>query len=338
MSAPRDSLALAIVLGATACGWLRPPPRPPTLADLTRKDTLQLADTTTPVRGVLVGAGDISWCSTSPDDSTGKLVKDIVRIYQERRIPVVVFTAGDNAYPRGTRRDYGNCYDPAWGGPLKGITRPAPGNHEYQSREAAGYYGYFGEAAGERGKGFYSYDLAGWDIYSLNSEVLQPAAGATRRLYRKVAAEQAAWLRGLLNAPSSDCSIAYWHHPRWNSGPYWNNRHVDTLWQLLYLAGAEIVVTGHEHLYERFKPLGPDSTVNQEQGVIQFVVGTGGGDLRRFKAGRNAGISEKQVEMKYGVLVLELEADRAHWRFIATTGETLDDGTIECHGRPVPPQ
>ena len=334
MLVSRGTLAFLIATGVSACGWFRKPPLP-TAQDLARTDSVKLADSTVPVRGVLVGAGDISWCSTPADDSTGRLVKDIVAVYQRRRIPVLVFTAGDNAYPRGTRQDFRNCYDPAWGGPLKGITRPAPGNHEYQSRDAAGYYGYFGGAAGETGKGFYAYDLAGWDIYSLNSEVLQPASGATRRSYQRVAAEQSKWLRERLNAPSSDCSIAYWHHPRWNSGPYWNNSSVDTLWRLLYAGGAEIVVTGHEHLYERFKPLDPDSTVDEEHGITQFVVGTGGGDVRHFKPGRNSGISEKQVEWKYGVLVLELEADRAHWRFIATTGETLDDGMLECHGRPV---
>jgi acid phosphatase type 7 len=334
VSASRGTLAFLPVLGVCACAWFRSP-RPPTPGDLTRTDTLQLADSTVPVRGVLVGAGDIAWCSTSADDSTGKLVKDIVGVYQQRRIPVIVFTAGDNAYPRGTRFDYRNCYDPAWGRQLKGITRPAPGNHEYQSRGAAGYYDYFGEAAGAPGKGFYWFDLAGWDVYSLNSEVHQPASGATRRLYRRVAAEQTAWLAEQLKAPVSDCSIAYWHHPRWNSGPYGNNRHVDTLWRLLHTGGAEIVVTGHEHLYERFKPLGLDGTVDEEHGITEFVVGTGGADVRHFKVGRNTGVTEKQVEWKYGVLVLELEADRAHWRFIATTGETLDDGTVECHGRPL---
>lgn len=322
--------ALIVALAIVGCGANRPP----SLSAIARTKPLELGDTLNPVRGVLVGAGDIAWCSTSPDDSTGKLVKDIVGAYQARTIPVVVFTAGDNAYPRGTHRDYTNCYDPAWGGPLKGITRPAPGNHEYQSRDAAGYYRYFGAAAGTAGKGFYHYDLAGWDVFSLNSEVLQKAAGATLGTYQRLAKEQESWLTERLNGRSTDCTIAYWHHPRWNSGPYGNNIRMDSLWRMLYSSGAEIVITGHEHLYERFKPLGPDTTVNEAYGITEFVVGTGGADLRAFKSGLNPGISEKRIHDKYGVLVLALEADRARWRFIATTGETVDEGTVDCHGRP----
>jgi acid phosphatase type 7 len=286
------------------------------------------------VRGVLVGAGDIARCRSGADDSTGRLLKDIVEIYRRRGVPVLIFTAGDNAYPLGRRVDYRTCYDPAWGGPLKDITRPSPGNHDFEPRDDGGYFEYFGKAAGDPDRGYYEYELAGWNIFSLNSDVLQPGVGMTRQIREPVAAAQSAWLNLRLKEPTSECSIAYWHHPRWSSGPHGNNPHVDTLWRLLYSAGAEIVINGHDHLYERFKPLDPDSTVDEADGLVEFVVGTGGGALRRFPGGRNPGISKKQVEGSYGVLVLELEARQAHYRFIATTGETLDQGEIECHGRP----
>ncbi len=302
--------------------------------NLARTDSLQLADSAEPVLGVLVGAGDIARCHSTADDSTGRLLKDIVEVYRRRHVPVLIFTAGDNAYPLGRRVDYGACYDPSWGGPLKAITRPSPGNHDFEPRDDRGYFEYFGKAAGEPDRGYYEYEFAGWDIFSLNSDVLQPGVGSTRAFREPIAAAQSAWLGRWLKEPSGGCSIAYWHHPRWSSGPHGNDPNVDTLWQLLYATGAEIVINGHDHLYERFKPLRPDSTVDEAHGLVEFVVGTGGGSLRQFPGGRNAGISAKQVEGSYGVLVLELEARLAHYRFIAPNGETLDRGEIECHGRP----
>jgi hypothetical protein len=326
------ALVLALALGVSALALLlRGSSLPRAQAPL---ESLEVADSTAPVRGVLVGAGDIARCRSRADDSTGGLLRELVAIYQRRRIPVVVFTAGDNAYPGGTPRDFRNCYDPAWGGPLKGITRPAPGNHDYRLEDGTGYYAYFGEAAGEPDRGYYEYGLAGWDIFSLNSEVFQPALHQLGQVHDSLAAAQLAWLQERLKGATGDCSIAYWHHPRWDSGPHWNNRHLDTLWRLLYSAGAEIVINGHDHLYERFKPLRPDSTVDEAQGIVEFVVGTGGGVLRRFPGGRNPGISAKQIEWRYGVLVLELQPDRAHYRFLAASGETLDEGDLPCHGRP----
>ena len=326
------ALSLVVALGVFACEVGRPARS--SYGSLARTDSLRLADSTVPVLGVLVGAGDIARCHSNADDSTGRLLKDIVEIYRRRDVPVLIFTAGDNAYPLGRRVDYKTCYDPAWGGPLKDITRPSPGNHDFEPRDDRGYFEYFGKAAGEPDRGYYEYEFAGWDIFSLNSDVLQPGVGSTRAFREPIAAAQSAWLGRWLKEPSGGCSIAYWHHPRWSSGLHGNDPHVDTLWRLLYATGAEIVINGHDHLYERFKPLRPDSTVDEAHGLVEFVVGTGGGSLRRFPGGRNPGISAKQVEGSYGVLVLELEAHLAHYRFVAPSGETLDRGEIECHGRP----
>ena len=326
------SLSLVVGLGTSACE-VGPPARS-SHGSLPRTDSLQLADSAVPVLGVLVGAGDIARCHSTADDATGRLLKDIVEIYRRRDVPVLIFTAGDNAYPLGRRADYSRCYDPSWGGPLKDITRPSPGNHDFEQRDDPGYFEYFGKAAGDPDQGYYEYEVAGWEIVSLNSDVLQPGVGSTRAFREPIAAAQLAWLGRLLKESSEVCSIAYWHHPRWSSGPHGNNAAVDTLWRLLYSTGAEIVINGHDHLYERFKPLRPDSTVDEVHGLVEFVVGTGGGSLARFPGGRNPSISAKQVEGSYGVLVLELEARMARYRFIATSGETLDNGEIECHGRP----
>lgn len=324
-------LRLALAVSVSACDV-----HLPAGGNLARTSALRLADSTEPVLGVLVGAGDIARCDSRADDSTGRLVRDIAEVYRQRRVPTVVFTAGDNAYPLGRHQDFIDCYDPSWGGPLKAITRPAPGNHDFDPRADGGYFDYFGAAAGDRDLGYYEYQLAGWDIFSLNSDVLQPGVGRTRELREPVAAAQSAWLARRLAQPVGECTIAYWHHPRWSSGPHWNNRYVDTLWRLLYSAGAEIVVNGHDHLYERFKPLRPDSAVDKAHGLVEFVVGTGGGHPVSFPGGRNPGIGETQVAGDYGVLVLELEARKAHYRFIATSGRTLDDGEIDCHGPPEP--
>ena len=326
------SLSLAVALGVSACEVRRPAPSSP--GGLARTDSLQLADSAVPVLGVLVGAGDIARCHSTADDSTGRLLKDIVEVYRRRHVPVVIFTAGDNAYPLGRRVDYSRCYDPAWGGSLKDITRPSPGNHDFEQRDDPGYFEYFGKAAGEPDRAYYEYELAGWDIFSLNSDVLQPGVGSTRAFREPIAAAQLAWLGRSLKESSGGCSLAYWHHPRWSSGPHGNNPPVDTLWRLLYSTGAEIVINGHDHLYERFKPLRPDNTVDDAHGLVEFIVGTGGGTLARFPGGGTPGVSAKQVEGSYGVLVLELEARMARYRFIATSGKTLDHGDIGCHGRP----
>lgn len=310
---------------ATGCG-----PGPEVV--VVRTQTLQLREQ---ARGVLVGAGDIASCRTRSDDETGRLAVDIVNFYEVRQIPVQVFTAGDNAYPNGTTRDFRACYDSAWG-KLKAITKPTPGNHEYHSREARPYFEYFKDAAGAQGKGFYHFSFAGWDIYALNSEVLHtPTAPVTVRLYKRLRDEQLEWLDEQLATRSSKCSLAYWHHPRFNSGEeYGNDTLLNPLWRRLYAAGAEVIVAGHDHLYERFKPLRADGLVDQPNGIVEFVVGTGGASLRHFRAGANAESSAKQIDNRYGVLVLALDPDKVFWRFVATTGETMDEGEIECHDRP----
>jgi hypothetical protein len=305
---------------------------PPAGLQIVRSRELSLRES---AQGVLVGAGDIASCGSRSDDATGALVVDIVNFYQVREIPVQVFTAGDNAYPSGKTRDFQVCYDSAWG-KLKTITRPSPGNHEYHTKQARAYFAYFSDSAGPSGKGFYHYSFAGWDIYSLNSEVFhKPSAPPTHSLYLRLREEQLEWLDQQLEAASAKCALAYWHHPRFNSGKeYGNDTTVNPLWRRLYAAGAEVVVAGHEHLYERFKPLTADQAVDEDHGIVEFLVGTGGASLRHFREGLNTEWSEKRINNRYGVLVLALEPDRVFWRFVATTGETMDEGEIACHDRP----
>ncbi len=256
---------------------------------------------------VLVGAGDIADCDAEP---TAALLDNI---------PGTVFTAGDNAYPNGSSSDYSNCYDPSWGR-HKARTRPSPGNHDYQTSGATGYYKYFGAAAGPAGQGYYSYDLGAWHIVSLNSNVSMSAGSA-----------QETWLRADLAASTKRCTIAYWHHPRFSSGSnHGSSTQSAGVWQALYDAGAEIVISGHDHEYERFAPQTPSGAADPTGGIREFVVGTGGAGLYSFATPLPN--SEVRDDATFGVLKLTLSDGSYAWEFIPIAGDTFtDSGSGTCH-------
>ena len=256
---------------------------------------------------VLVGAGDIADCDAQP---TAALLDNI---------PGTVFTAGDNAYPDGSASDFANCYDPSWGR-HKARTRPAPGNHDYQTSGATGYYDYFGAAAGPAGRGYYSYDLGAWHIVSLNSNVSMSAGSA-----------QETWLRADLAASAKRCTIAYWHHPRFSSGSnHGSSTQSAGVWQALYDAGAEIVISGHDHEYERFAPQTPSGAADPTSGIREFIVGTGGAGLYSFATPLPN--SEVRDNASFGVLKLTLSDGSYTWEFIPIAGDTFtDSGSGTCH-------
>ena len=261
---------------------------------------------------VLVGAGDIARCGREGDEATAVLLD---------RIPGIVFTAGDNAYPSGRNRDFRECYDAGWGR-HRARTRPAPGNHEYASPNAEPYFDYFGDLAGPRDRGYYSYEAGSWHVVVLNSNC--GAVGCRR------GSEQEQWLREDLAAHRTACTVAYWHHPRFSSGMHGNHDRVKDFWDALYEAGADVVVVGHDHDYERFAPMTPDGELDTARGIRQFVVGTGGGDLRRFE--QTVPNSEVRESGTYGVLKLTLRPNRYDWEFVPAAGATFtDSGTGTCH-------
>ena len=262
---------------------------------------------------VLVGAGDIASCSASGDSATAALID---------RIPGTVFTAGDAAYPSGTTAQFANCYDPTWGR-FKWRTRPVPGNHEYVSSGAAPYFAYFGSAAGTAGQGWYAYDLGTWRIYGLNSNCA-PVGGCGP------GSAQEAWLRADLAANPRACVAAVWHHPLFSSGAHGGTASVRPLWAALYEAGADVVINGHEHDYERFAPQRPDGTADAGSGIRAFVIGTGGAELRPFSTVRaNSQVRKAGV---LGILKLELMATGYAWRFVPVSGKTwTDGGSATCH-------
>ena len=256
-----------------------------------------------------VGTGDIADCASSGDEATANLLDGISGS---------VFTLGDNVYPNGTLSEYNNCYDPSWGR-HKARTYPSPGNHEYNTPGGAGYYAYFGAAAGDPAKGYYSFELGAWHVIVLNSNITRDATSA-----------QVQWLRGDLTANTKACTIAYWHHPRFSSGfEHGNNTSVQAFWDVLYEFNADIIMGGHDHDYERFAPQTPSAVGDPARGIRQFVVGTGGKSLYSF--GTLKANSQVFYNATAGVLKLTLYEGGYDWQFVPVSGSFSDSGTGTCH-------
>jgi calcineurin-like phosphoesterase family protein len=233
-----------------------------------------------------------------------------------------VLPLGDLQYRDGDLASFQAVYHQTWGR-FKAITRPAVGNHEYGTRGAAGYFSYFGAVAGDPAKGWYSYDLGSWHLIALNSQCRHIGGCGP-------GSPQERWLRADLAASPATCTLAYWHEPRFSSGHHGDKPELDALWRALHEAGAEIVMNGHDHNYERFAPQDPQGIPDDTRGIRQFVVGTGGANHRQFETIRPN--SEVRNADAFGVLVLKLGVERYEWRFVPEPGkEFTDQGTGECH-------
>lgn len=262
---------------------------------------------------LFIGAGDIAGCSS---DFKDRETAAIIAKYPD----ATVFALGDNAYDDGTLTQYNQCYGRSWGA-FKSRTRPAPGNHEYHSSGAPGYFQYYGAMAGPAGRGYYSYNLGNWHIISLNSEVDASATSA-----------QATWLKQDLTDNPAQCTIAYWHKPLFTSAvQHPNETKMRPLFTILYNAGVEIVMSGHNHHYERFAPQRPDATRDDVKGIREFVVGGGGHhSLYDFTATLQPN-SEKRYK-GWGVLKLTLKTSSYAWEFLPIAGASFTDaGTGVCH-------
>jgi len=296
---------LVIQTGGTAPTATRTPTRTPTSAsNPTQTATPTRTATASSGDAVLVGAGDISKCSNNDDEATAKLLDGISG---------TVFTTGDNAYDNGTTSEFTNCYNPTWGR-HKSRTKPSPGNHDYNTSGAAGYFQYFNNPPA-----YYAYNLGAWRIYALNSEIDVSASGA-----------QGTWLQSDLAANPKQCALAYWHKPRWSSGSsHGSASSMQAIWQILYNAGAEVVLNGHEHNYERFAQMNATgATVSQ--GLREFVVGTGGASHYAFGSALSS--SEVRNSSTFGVLKLTLHSSSYDWQFVPVAGSTFtDSGTSNCH-------
>ena len=263
---------------------------------------------------VLVGAGDVAVCNAPEDEATAALLDNIQG---------TVFTAGDNAYPDGSATQFTNCYQPSWGR-HKARTRPGTGNHDYTTAGAPAYFSYFGAAAGDPTKGYYSYDLGAWHVIAINNYV-DASAGSP----------QEQWLKADLAASSKQCTAAIWHEPTFSSGSIHASGNTDwlALWRDLYQAGADIIINGHEHTYERFAPMTPNGVADPTTGIREFVVGTGGAGLEAL--GTIQPNSEVVQNSAHGVLRLVLRPTGYQWRFFPVAGQTFSDtGSAPCHGPP----
>jgi hypothetical protein len=253
----------------------------------------------------LLAAGDIAGCSEKyNDEATSAMLVTLAG---------TVAALGDVVQKDGAHWEYRKCYHPTWGRVLS-RTRPSPGNHDYRTAQAAAYYKYFGSLAGPSGRGWYTYRLGAWRIYSLNSE-------------RNIA-QQAAWLQQQLAATPSKCVLAYWHRPLYTSGRNPGESSVRPLFDVLYKARAEVVLSGHNHNYERFAPQDADGRA-KAAGIRQFVVGTGGAPLEAFVTVQpNSQV--RRADM-WGVLKLRLYQDSYSWEFLPVGGgERLDSGSGVC--------
>ncbi len=232
--------------------------------------------------------------------------------------PDRVLVLGDNQYPNGELDDYRRLYHPTWGR-FKARTRPVPGNHEYETPGAAGYLAYFGKQARPKGRSYYSFDLGGWHLIALNSSIDHGPGSAQER-----------WLRADLVATAKRCILAYWHVPRFSSGAHqgsWGS--VGTFWNDLYAANADVVLSAHEHSYERFARQTPWAKASR-QGIRQFVIGTGGANLLGF--GNRKPNSQRRISHTHGVLELVLHPASYRWRFVSENGAVLDrGGPVACH-------
>jgi hypothetical protein len=260
---------------------------------------------------VVVAAGDIA----PPGTGSGhRLTSDRVLAID----PTAVLTLGDNQYPSGSPSDFRRYYGSTWGR-FKARTRPSPGNHDYEIAGAAGYFGYFGKLARPHGSSYYGFDLGGWHLISLDSNIDMQAGSRQER-----------WLRADLAATTKRCILAYWHHPRFTSGAHQgNNPWVGPLWNALYTARADVVLGGHEHNYERFARQDPAGRATP-QGIREFVVGTGGVYLTGFAVPKPT--SQVRRSDTRGVLVLVLHRRSYDWRFVSEDGDVLDrGGPVACH-------
>ena len=288
---------------------------------------VQLARTTR--APVIAAAGDIACDTTSRFYNGGMGDPDHCRMMATSNLLMGrdltrVLTLGDNQYESGEISKFQESYDTTWGR-VRPITRPGVGNHEWETPEALGHFAYFGGAAGPgNGIYYYSYNVGSWHIIALDSTCRKVLGGCD------LGSPQEQWLRNDLAANSAFCTLAYWHHPRFDSSFLGGREDLAALWQDLYDFGADVVLTGHAHNYQRLVPLNPEGEPDPERGIREFIVGTGGKDHGPFQTTRST--VEVRDWQTFGVLFMTLEERGYSWEFVPEKGEEFSDsGRAQCH-------
>jgi 3',5'-cyclic AMP phosphodiesterase CpdA len=287
------------------------------LALLTDHGRDQSVVSAAPSRGLrVVATGDIA-CLPGHSVTATKCRHGDVAALAKRLGPKFFLMPGDIQYDRGALAAFQQSFGAAFAD-LKRTWRPAPGNHEYMTAGAAGYFDFFGAAAGPGRRGWYSWNAGGWHFVSLNS--VCDRIDCTRD------SPQVRWLRADLRRSRAQCTIAYFHHPLVSSGLHGDNPGVASLWHELDRDGVELVIAGHDHSYERFVPLGADGRPKRG-GVREFVVGTGGASLYPIERPGEGSVVSVST---FGVLALDLARDRYSWRYMQIDGKVLDSGRVRC--------
>ncbi|WP_194712742.1 metallophosphoesterase family protein [Noviherbaspirillum soli] len=301
---PHFLFRLTALLALSACASA---PRPPSF-------------TGKPV--TVYAAGDIADCRyRAPQDSGAAATAMLVKAGLAADPGAMALTLGDHTYPVGLPAEFNDCYHPTWG-QFRESTLPVPGNHEYYTAGAPGYYAYFGARAAQEQGGYYSVQLGKWHVIGLNSALDGAAAGA-----------QLAWLRNDLARHPARCTLAMLHHPRYSSGGHASNPAMAPLWQALVAGGVELLLSAHDHNYERFAPQDAAGRRDDALGMRQFVVGTGGAMLTPVRLDRaNSEVKDNSV---HGVLRLDLFDTGYTWEFLPVASEAsppfTDRGASTCH-------
>ena len=285
---------MALVLAACTPAATVPPPSP---------DSSSVA---------LLAAGDVAACDSDGDEATAEILA--------RHPDATIAILGDLVYPAGSPETFAECYMPTWG-QFVDRTRPSLGHHDVRDDDGEAYFDIFGDRAGQHGEGWYAYELGDWQVIVLNSLCGYWYGCRAGTL-------QHDWLLEQLEASDARCTLAYWHSPRFSSGMHGDYEQVDDFWTALHEAGAELVLAGHDHNYERFAPMAGDGSPDSE-GIAQFVVGTGGKEHR--EAGTPHPSSEVLIDDAFGILVLTLRSDGYDYEFVTTEGDVADAGSGACH-------
>lgn len=285
-----------------------------------RQPTATARDVQLKGRGTTVlAAGDIADCrKATPAASGAAKTAALITPVLESDPEAIVLALGDQTYPIGLLSEFQECYEPTWGG-FKSRTWAIPGNHEYYSPHAGGYFAYFGERAGAPQRGYYSLRKGNWLLIAMNSN-LKPDDHA----------RQLAWLKEELAAKPARCTLAFWHHPLYSSGGHGSNNRMTEAWSILQDAGAELVLSAHDHDYERFAPQDSAGQRDDARGMRQFVIGTGGATLTPFRFPKPH--AEYRNNLSLGVLKLTLKEAGYEWEFLPVDADgERDRGSALCH-------
>ncbi|MFH0829118.1 MAG: metallophosphoesterase [Candidatus Kerfeldbacteria bacterium] len=298
-----------IVLGIGTWAWQRYHYRPVSTGG--QQENAVEAPSSDPV---VLAAGDIATCGVKGSEETAAILG---------RTEGMILALGDEAYPSGSVQEFKECYGTTWGA-HRSRTRPVPGNHEYRTPNASAYFEYFGTSAGDPTKGYYSYDIGTWHVVALNTNC-SDIGGCGED------SPEARWLQADLASNGSICTLAYMHVPRFSSGTHGSDTAMQTFWRLMAENGVDVVLTGHDHLYERFAPMDANGTKDEQKGIREFIVGTGGGNVL-YNFNNILPTSEARNNTTFGALKLILHPAGYEWDFIPVAGsEFRDMGRGTCH-------